>query len=1054
MPEFRISEHVADFQKYGLSAEENTDLFEIPGTGINSAVSSSFWRDYSNSEFCKGFLNIKKMSAMLPREIEIVCEAAVRFNPYKGFYPVDRSLDLVQQWSSSYASGLSARIANTGSGARFIYVNGSEMLTKWGSRVRPAIAPLFAPGILYNSIKAGMAVDFPIITDGSKMLKWPFASGSMTNPSTGDIDLPTKPGTFALTINPRGLVQADSVGTRTATGYDGGQFWDKRLPFETIINPAPMANISFVDLEANHSCSLFSSASFDPPSDNLYTLMASNYFGEIGNFFLDNSEFTKLESRVISDKLVFETGSIYAARIKLRRSVTGPRDYRYEIDSRGETFSASYGGDNLGAMYRPQGGAPLPNTFSASGLFYPLPQDPRFSPGFQETFTLYSRPTAFGPPVSALRMTGSDSTDPWATTGAELNVAKAEEALHRPQDSFNGYNWSFTPPYTNGEAWADIIFKPRGDKEYNIEDILAASVVKYWRFDPGGHFDGACPAVSTDRLAFTGSTWPASLSGLSSSYMGYMRGIYDGENINKNAMQISASINLFGLEKVQFTEKDKFGNISTTRDTAIGTRWIIQPKFETPHLNFNGELTQAQVPTYGSASVPIGIWHQFGKLPTDPETGIFLEIGDIPDMWQKYHYERIFYDSPYVNLTGTVSQIASPFCKQPKAPGSVSYPWQPTGERGIVKPALKSLTNVFGFNEQTKQKRLGEIADSRVLREAIVAIPYVLEQAPADYDIENIDPNRTQYHKKFISIPKERIDAARQEREGSSEGDSLETAGSSIRKLLQKMDRYVLPPQFDFKTNKKIDPIVMYIFEFEYKLDKDDLSYIWQNLAPRDYRQLTFQKSSIAHELMDTELLSGHNLMDSSNLRWMVFKVKQKSQTLYEHLVVAQAGEANKDGFIQDRIITDEGYKVAYNWPYDYVSFVEMIKMDAKVLYGGRGTGTPGGRLPPEALEAPPPVLETPGLPFTVPPAVARINESVSERITNMPRVARAQAAQNARARRALPGVMRQTTSNIPTAGKATNKTNTQAAATSMPRFSIPGGSSGGGKGPGGGKGY
>ena len=55
------------------------------------------------------------------------------------------------------------------------------------------------------------------------------------------------------------------------------------------------------------------------------------------------------------------------------------------------------------------------------------------------------------------------------------------------------------------------------------------------------------------------------------------------------------------------------------------------------------------------------------------------------------------------------------------------------------------------------------------------------------------------------------------------------------------MQRYVLPPQFDWLNNTDVEPITMYMFEFEYKFDKDDLNYIWQNLAPRDYKKTTFQ---------------------------------------------------------------------------------------------------------------------------------------------------------------------------------------------------------------------
>ena len=105
--------------------------------------------------------------------------------------------------------------------------------------------------------------------------------------------------------------------------------------------------------------------------------------------------------------------------------------------------------------------------------------------------------------------------------------------------------------------------------------------------------------------------------------------------------------------------------------------------------------------------------------------------------------------------------------------------------------------------------------------------------------------------------------AARKEAQGSSAGDSLNTAGASIRRLLSQMEDYVLPPQFDFLNNPLIEPIVMYMFEFKYELDKDDLSYIWQNLAPRNSDRLEMKKYSVAHELMNTELLTERNLLSN-----------------------------------------------------------------------------------------------------------------------------------------------------------------------------------------------
>ena len=76
----------------------------------------------------------------------------------------------------------------------------------------------------------------------------------------------------------------------------------------------------------------------------------------------------------------------------------------------------------------------------------------------------------------------------------------------------------------------------------------------------------------------------------------------------------------------------------------VGSRWVIQPKFETPILNFGDEgvhpITVADgnltLPTnFGSASVPRGMWHQFGVIPDSPDQGIFIDIDEIPVPWLK-----------------------------------------------------------------------------------------------------------------------------------------------------------------------------------------------------------------------------------------------------------------------------------------------------------------------------------------------------------------------------------------------------------------------------------
>jgi hypothetical protein len=57
----------------------------------------------------------------------------------------------------------------------------------------------------------------------------------------------------------------------------------------------------------------------------------------------------------------------------------------------------------------------------------------------------------------------------------------------------------------------------------------------------------------------------------------------------------------------------------------------------------------------------------------------------------------------------------------------------------------------------------------------------------------------------------------------------------------------------------------------------------------------------------------------------MIFKVKQRGMAKYEDKIYNQVGEKQSKS-------QATGYQVEYNWPYDYISFVEMVNMDAEAL--------------------------------------------------------------------------------------------------------------------------
>tara|TARA_B100001123_G_scaffold74689_3_gene84256 strand:+ start:63663 stop:75155 length:11493 start_codon:yes stop_codon:yes gene_type:complete len=1068
VPEFRISEHIKSYKQNGLLNEGKTNTFEIVGTSFDSSQ-DMFYRDYSNSDFLKEFANVKANSLLNASEIRLVCDAAIRFNPYKGFYPAQRSAQLVDQLKDSYNRCYEARayyigtdgvvpfessvgLSGLGSTTARTMVTGAQATNlfegQFPGATRHLNKTLFAPGILYNSIKAGVAVDYPIVSDARKIARaYPFPSflqagdgyasngfpaGANPRHNT-DISMSYE-NAMAYCQPPMAYDAVDGTASLLNTPewnpwYDEGDevgiykdFFDIRLPFETIIKPENhLQNVTVCDLETDYALrdggtyGLMLNTFRGQPADNIYTSMARNFFGAIPSFFLKDSSFTTLRSKTFAGTRQFASGAVYMARVKMLSSYSGSRNYTNE-------YMASVGGtsQNSASVWLEAGPRAVTASIDPSGtitqlqylsgnVWFPIPQHPRnkiydpsrgidltFPDGrnlsFQESFTMYSRTDAFGPPLAgtyagpgaemrrllptvqrwlsaSYAYAGWGYFQPYYTSGPQIgtasynNVGNTAPAAPRyleytmapwdreanreyPNmtplpvfDSLTGYNWAYTPPYYDGEAWADLIFRPDPTKHYDLQTILDEVDVYQWRVDPG--YVNPNPRVnifnSTEFVINITGTIFSSSKGIGGAYpqpfsygnkvFDYPSSPYAGKMINKSAMQLNASVDLFGVENVGFVQESTTGEKST-RNQSIGQRWVIQPKFETPHANFSdigtrplrksfmgvtgtvpGNIT---LPLYASSAVPQGMWHQFGIIDPDPQKGIFLEIGAIPSNWLKYHYNVTLESSPYNNYN--------------------------VHDGPNVHKNVQSLAHLAGFDKS--RARLGELKESMIVKEAVVAVPYITTiPVPLGSKTKKYFEG-----KRFITIPRERIDAAQSSLRGTPLGQSLDAAGISIRDQLAKMENYIFPPQFNFIENSNLDPMAMYIFEFTYEFDKDDLNYIWQNLAPRNYQRVHMQSDSVSHALLNSELLSEHNLADNENLRWMIFKVKQRGQDDYYDHVKPQGSIASDDVFEDDTLTPEEKY-LQYNWPYDYLSFVELIKMDVQVKFDSPTLALTGSEL-------------------------------------------------------------------------------------------------------------
>ena len=210
---------------------------------------------------------------------------------------------------------------------------------------------------------------------------------------------------------------------------------------------------------------------------------------------------------------------------------------------------------------------------------------------------------------------------------------------------------------------------------------------------------------------------------------------------------------------------------------------------------------------------------------------------------------------------------------------------------------------------------------------------------------------------KFYTYPREWVeysltgDLKYLPNEPGKENESYENGGklipsNTVVEQVNKLSKYVLPPHLDYLSNKSIKPYVMYLFEFSHTLTKEDLGLIWQNLPPRTLMDIPEPKlsvSTIDHNLFINDFfgfsVGGEKFnFPKKDIRWMVFKVKQRA--LKDYTSITPKTEDEPEYRPWDAIVGKDpaANNYGYNWPYDFFSMIELVKMNAGV------TLTPGNR--------------------------------------------------------------------------------------------------------------
>ena len=904
IPEFRLSEHVQDIleNRQGNFHSFQDNLLSLTGSQIGMQDSSvtGFMKRYGlsdNHDYMSKFLREDFLVNKTPTDFGMKMEVAKQLLPYDGFYPVLRTLQIAELFSGSYGPVYSTTVSATSDLLRADSGNNNGSpssainATNTGELAQTAgwqnlLSAYFAPGILYNSIKSGIAVDTPARVYNKQFshtesdTQWGsiFKTGSLGSEPRHPSPFEPLAGCLSGTLTSGSILPYRHYTDQelNAPGYYNGieegegnnneaqkVFWPYRLPFEALIEPerhiGEPRGREFCQGDVNYYLKApgVTGTITAQPETRLYKMAMSNFLAAVPEFFLKDGKMTSFVAQPENPRNIsVSADNVYTMEIVLEKT---------------------------------------------------------------NNFNMYSNPYAFGPPTA----TGSSGWDGLLKPSENATAATCPEGdnwpLHRGEFA------PFTPPYYYGTSIARLVYVPRETGQISLRDLIEQTSVSF---------------INENSYKFDFDREP------SDDYSEVGIPAYGWNRAWQNRMDIDASIiidNVF---------PSGMGSTSTP-----SSRWTITPRWECPILDFpkGADSTLAafssSVESGNYRSLTHGMWHQYGIMPRDGQ-GIYLYLRDVT----QDDTDRILSGS--IPETGDDFKVGS-VVRQSKL-GNVGL------ERNVV--SLNDLVNFQEYGEENK-KRLGELAEEKIVKEAIIGLPYIInEEGQAE----------------FIEIGFTG---------GDPDGEDAQSAfGPEMRKFREKFHQYNLPPSLERKLwqlspttypknygeeNRRDrfsaqypgaeECIAMYLFEFSTRLTRQDLADIWQGVLPDISRRTELDVSAVDQALplrgpngqydmvgvverIDERLrdiLHMSRAIDygiqeharrpnrkpgfEAEIKWMFFKVKYRGATNYYDMMFEQGF-----GKPMDIRIGGNAYRQrekTFNWPYDYFSMIELAKATSRTKF-------------------------------------------------------------------------------------------------------------------------
>jgi len=932
VPEYRISEHLETYL-----GNENTEpadnsfltklgnLLGLTGSSLDSTT-KDFYSVYATTDFLELFRVVdadlrgprgqSESDNIVRHGTTLQATAFTSFLPYKGFYPAERTVKLASYFSQSMGSFLPGTRSNDLSPG-FLGAISSPAATPNQTLSRILLEPLFAPGILFNTIKSGIAV-------GNYVLR-----NTASNPGDTEGNTPWN----MKAIGPVGL-SAKVPGS-----------WETTIAIKSASAGDPYMHTTIVDDYYEYNFN--SSASYQSASVSSASFGALN-IGHSGNAALPsyNPIIQSYGEGADPVDIVEQTRwgyYLYKVPFEAIRQPARYLSYRALAGVTGASEPPLWDGGRLSNTASAGSNSPVPERGVGAGWLYDTGIQESSSIANQVVTSLASTGTGSifdgltsGPlndqRQNKIRWDGAMSTQLYELAidnflcetvnffqdGLTSYVSKEETAwepvtknnyygmrvsLYRSTTDDGNPNFGMysrasafgtpvcvtgshglgityshlTPSYYNGTSHVDIVWQAPYSDRPTMQDIASRASVFYSR-----------------RIEDNVEVSPYNFS---SSYVGYVTSS-QREDYDYNQMQITASVNIFDkvLAIPEGTNEQK-------------VQWLVQTKFETPIFDFYDTpslphptastsasyLGDGATPSAWDAPIDVtssaapfqirGMWHQYGRIP-EPSKGVFLGISDLP----------------------------------------IEYHMSGTGEIQV-----SSLREVVGFGN-AGDKRVGELSTSKTVREAVLVVPFRTALGEREF----IKLPSTNIFERSSELAERARSRGREQR-----GEFWDEMLGRYNRQVELLERYILPPTLDFFINRSVRPIFFDAFEFTETFSSKDLQNMWQNLPPESNQKMRRQSSTINISDFFTDRIFGR-----TDIQWLVFKVKQRATKDYDIL--------SKRGLTRDIPLVPSSIKSPYsfNWPYDYFSLVELLKIDENVEYVSKGAGATPWEDPP-----PPPRL-------------------------------------------------------------------------------------------------